>query len=236
MLLGAEAGERTRIGGMTVLVAYFLGCLLEAANCPLFCINPETDNVAGGIGVGKCTETTEELYHYRTRLGIYNHRSHADYASTAFANVPVKLRNDVDRTISNAIIFPRQPVQASKPKPNRHKQRITQRNQHFQPAQPIQRPRRGDRSGGRCVRRSPRPWDSGRLVILLPTQTETEKRDRARGAAGKRSWESLQPAGTVPRGAGGLEAAGDSAAAVLDASRVTGLGWTKEIDDLELWG
>ncbi|KAF6824851.1 hypothetical protein CPLU01_10617 [Colletotrichum plurivorum] len=35
----------------------------RSSSCPLFCINPETDNVGGGIGVGRCTGTTEELYY-----------------------------------------------------------------------------------------------------------------------------------------------------------------------------
>lgn len=35
----------------------------RSSSCPLFCINPETDNVAGGIGIAKCDGTVEELYY-----------------------------------------------------------------------------------------------------------------------------------------------------------------------------
>ncbi|KAK1844709.1 hypothetical protein CCHR01_12636 [Colletotrichum chrysophilum] len=35
----------------------------RSSSCPLFCINPETDNVGGGIGVAKCQGTTQELYY-----------------------------------------------------------------------------------------------------------------------------------------------------------------------------
>ncbi|KAK1687297.1 hypothetical protein BDP55DRAFT_90288 [Colletotrichum godetiae] len=35
----------------------------RSSSCPLFCINPETDNVGGGIGVAKCEGTAEELYY-----------------------------------------------------------------------------------------------------------------------------------------------------------------------------
>ncbi|KAK1635862.1 hypothetical protein BDP81DRAFT_321944 [Colletotrichum phormii] len=35
----------------------------RSSTCPLFCINPETDNVGGGIGVAKCEGTAEELYY-----------------------------------------------------------------------------------------------------------------------------------------------------------------------------
>ncbi|KAF6836625.1 hypothetical protein CMUS01_05329 [Colletotrichum musicola] len=35
----------------------------RSSSCPLFCINPEMDNFGGGIGVGRCEGTTEELYY-----------------------------------------------------------------------------------------------------------------------------------------------------------------------------
>ncbi|KAK2774231.1 hypothetical protein CKAH01_13196 [Colletotrichum kahawae] len=35
----------------------------RSSSCPLFCINPETDNVGGGIGVARCQGTTQELYY-----------------------------------------------------------------------------------------------------------------------------------------------------------------------------
>ncbi|KAF4809835.1 hypothetical protein CGCSCA5_v011049 [Colletotrichum siamense] len=34
----------------------------RSSSCPLFCINPETDNVGGGMGVAKCQNTAQELY------------------------------------------------------------------------------------------------------------------------------------------------------------------------------
>ncbi|KAF5501652.1 hypothetical protein CGCS363_v007380 [Colletotrichum siamense] len=35
----------------------------RSSSCPLFSINPETDNVGGGIGVAKCQNTEQELYY-----------------------------------------------------------------------------------------------------------------------------------------------------------------------------
>ncbi|KAK1963360.1 hypothetical protein LY78DRAFT_705221 [Colletotrichum sublineola] len=57
-------GKELQKGGATELVR---GACTDrswrSSSCPLFCINPETDNVAGGIGVAKCQGTVEELYY-----------------------------------------------------------------------------------------------------------------------------------------------------------------------------
>ncbi|KAK1988565.1 hypothetical protein LZ30DRAFT_745029 [Colletotrichum cereale] len=57
-------GKELQKGGATELVR---GACTDrswrSSSCPLFCINPETDNVAGGIGVARCQGTTEELYY-----------------------------------------------------------------------------------------------------------------------------------------------------------------------------
>ncbi|KZL69274.1 hypothetical protein CI238_09089 [Colletotrichum incanum] len=57
-------GKELQKGGATELVR---GACTDrswrSSSCPLFCINPETDNVAGGIGIAKCQGTTEELYY-----------------------------------------------------------------------------------------------------------------------------------------------------------------------------
>ncbi|KAK1997244.1 hypothetical protein LX36DRAFT_636529 [Colletotrichum falcatum] len=57
-------GRELQKGGATELVR---GACTDrswrSSSCPLFCINPETDNVAGGIGVGKCQGAVEELYY-----------------------------------------------------------------------------------------------------------------------------------------------------------------------------
>ncbi|KAK2011027.1 hypothetical protein LZ32DRAFT_659970 [Colletotrichum eremochloae] len=57
-------GKELQKGGATELVR---GACTDrswrSSSCPLFCINPETDNVAGGIGVAKFQGTVEELYY-----------------------------------------------------------------------------------------------------------------------------------------------------------------------------
>lgn len=57
-------GKELQKGGATELVR---GACTDrswrSSSCPLFCINPETDNVGGGIGVAKCVGTAEELYY-----------------------------------------------------------------------------------------------------------------------------------------------------------------------------
>ncbi|KAI5464245.1 hypothetical protein BGZ63DRAFT_401211 [Mariannaea sp. PMI_226] len=34
----------------------------RSSACPLFCIDPDVDNVGGGEGIGKCSKTTEDMY------------------------------------------------------------------------------------------------------------------------------------------------------------------------------
>ncbi|EFQ27716.1 uncharacterized protein GLRG_02860 [Colletotrichum graminicola M1.001] len=57
-------GRELQKGGATELVR---GSCTDrswrSSSCPLFCINPETDNVTGGIGIAKCQGTVEELYY-----------------------------------------------------------------------------------------------------------------------------------------------------------------------------
>lgn len=57
-------GQELQKGGGTDLVR---GACTDrswrSSGCPLFFIDPETDNIAGGIGVARCQGTTEELYY-----------------------------------------------------------------------------------------------------------------------------------------------------------------------------
>ncbi|KAL3298119.1 SKG6 domain containing protein [Colletotrichum asianum] len=101
----------------------------RSSSCPLFCINPETDNVGGGIGVAKCQGTTQELY--------YCINSVQDQVNcTAKQNVLFFQRDDlgsvhnnnntrtqcISISISSNLCCHIRPVESTEPEPHNHKQ------------------------------------------------------------------------------------------------------------------
>ncbi|KXH63105.1 hypothetical protein CSAL01_11072 [Colletotrichum salicis] len=86
----------------------------RSSSCPLFCINPETDNVGGGIGVSKCEGTAEELYYCinsvmdtvnctaKKNVLFFQRKSFVLFYFSA--RYPFILRNSLSKVLTNLII------------------------------------------------------------------------------------------------------------------------------------